>query len=235
MPIRPSSGTAFGGGASTPASLRCAGVIGAGAAVSGSKPPPDFGNAMTSRIESVPASSAHDPVPAERDAAVRRRAVLEGVEEEAELLLRLVLVDAHDREDPLLDVLAVDTDRAAPDLVAVADDVVGPGQGVAGVRCRRCRGPCGRGEGVVHGGPRAGSRRRRRPRRWPRRPARTAVRPRPRGSSRRSRRSGRRGGRSRAGRRRAAPGWTSPGRRRRRCSHLARRRRGRPGRPSPRR
>ena len=33
-------------------------MIGAGAAVSGSKPPPDFGNAMTSRIESVPASSA---------------------------------------------------------------------------------------------------------------------------------------------------------------------------------
>ena len=33
-------------------------MIGAGAAVSGSKPPPDFGKAMTSRIESVPASSA---------------------------------------------------------------------------------------------------------------------------------------------------------------------------------
>ncbi len=33
-------------------------MIGAGAWVSGSKPPPDFGNAMTSRIESVFASSA---------------------------------------------------------------------------------------------------------------------------------------------------------------------------------
>src|SRR5204862_387542 len=46
------------GRASTPASLRCCAVIGAGAAVSGSKPPPVFGNAMTSRIESTPAISA---------------------------------------------------------------------------------------------------------------------------------------------------------------------------------
>src|SRR6476620_1257982 len=44
--------------ASTPASLRCSGVIGAGAAVSGSKPPPDFGKAMTSRIDSEPARRA---------------------------------------------------------------------------------------------------------------------------------------------------------------------------------
>src|SRR5690606_31855915 len=46
------------GTASTPASARCSGVIGAGASVSGSKPPPDLGKAMTSRIESVPASRA---------------------------------------------------------------------------------------------------------------------------------------------------------------------------------
>ena len=32
-------------------------VIGAGAEVNGSKPPPDLGNAMTSRIDSVPANS----------------------------------------------------------------------------------------------------------------------------------------------------------------------------------
>src|SRR6202022_4764572 len=47
-----------GGLASIPDSLRCCGVMGEGASVSGSTPPPDFGNAMTSRIESVPASSA---------------------------------------------------------------------------------------------------------------------------------------------------------------------------------
>jgi hypothetical protein len=46
------------GCASTPASLRCSGVIGAGASVSGSTPPPDFGNAITSRMESVRDNSA---------------------------------------------------------------------------------------------------------------------------------------------------------------------------------
>jgi hypothetical protein len=46
------------GTASTPASLRCAAVMGAGAAVSGSKPPPVFGNAMTSRIDDALLSRA---------------------------------------------------------------------------------------------------------------------------------------------------------------------------------
>ena len=88
---------------------------------------------MTSRMESVPASSATIRSQPNGDAAVRRRAELEGVEQEAELLLRLVLVEAHHREHALLDVLAVDTDRPAADLVAVADDVVGVGQRAAGV------------------------------------------------------------------------------------------------------
>ena len=88
---------------------------------------------MTSRIESH-AGEQHgdDPVQPDRDAAVRRGAVLERVEQEAELLLRLRLVDAHHREDALLHVLAVDTDRPAAELAAVADDVVGPGQRLAG-------------------------------------------------------------------------------------------------------
>src|SRR3954471_23793343 len=59
-----------------------------------------------------PRQERRDPVPAEGDAAVWRGAEGEGVEQEAELLLCLLLADAHDREDPLLDVLAVDTDRA---------------------------------------------------------------------------------------------------------------------------
>ena len=40
-----------------PASLRCAAVIGVGAPVSGSSPDAALGNAITSRIESRPASS----------------------------------------------------------------------------------------------------------------------------------------------------------------------------------
>ena len=67
-------------------------------------------------------------------------------------------VDAHHREHPLLHVAAVDTDRAAADLVAVADDVVGVGQrrarvGLEAVDPLRLR----RGEGVVHGRPGAGA------------------------------------------------------------------------------
>src|SRR5205085_12059268 len=79
------------------------------------------------------AEECADPVPSEGDPAVRRRAVLEGPQQEAELLLRLLLGEPHDAEDALLDVLAVDTDRAATDLVAVADDVVGVGQRAARV------------------------------------------------------------------------------------------------------
>src|SRR3984893_14685330 len=48
----------FSGAASIPDSLRCCGVMGAGASVSGSTPPPVLGNAITSRIESTPDSSA---------------------------------------------------------------------------------------------------------------------------------------------------------------------------------
>ena len=44
--------SSFSGFASIPDSLRCCAVIGAGAPVSGSTPPPDFGNAITSRIDS---------------------------------------------------------------------------------------------------------------------------------------------------------------------------------------
>ena len=144
------------------------------------------------------------------------------------------LVDAQHREDPLLHVAAVDTDRAAADLVAVADDVVGVGQGAAPGRPRTGRST--RSFGEVNG--------------WctavQRRPDRDVVvlvdrlehrgvddpheRP---GAARRSARSARaissRGGaeqRTRVGRR---------ARRRRRCSRPARRRRPRPGRRARRR
>lgn len=48
--------------------------MGAGASVSGSTPPPVFGNAITSRIESIPASSAvvRSHLNAIRRAAVRQ-------------------------------------------------------------------------------------------------------------------------------------------------------------------
>ena len=67
---------------------------------------------------------------------------------------------AHDPEDPLLHVAPVDTDRAAADLVAVADHVVGVGErrprvGVEGVEELGLR----RGERVVDGRPRTSAHR----------------------------------------------------------------------------
>ena len=105
-----------------------------------------------------PGQQHADPVPAEGDAAVRRRAVLERLQQEAELVPGLLLGDAEHLEHPLLHVRAVNTDGAATDLVAVADDVVGPGQRVVRVLVEvvgpvRVR----RGERVVHRGPLAGA------------------------------------------------------------------------------
>ena len=85
---------------------------------------------------------------------MRRGAVLEALEQEAELLVRLLRGQAHDLEHALLHVPTVDADGTAADLVAVAHDVVRVGQGrarvgVEGVRELRL----GRGERVVHGGP----------------------------------------------------------------------------------
>ena len=71
-----------------------------------------------------------DPVPAERDAAVRRGAKGERVQQESEFLLRLDSADAHHREHAFLDVAAMDTNGAAADLVTVAHDVVGVGERV---------------------------------------------------------------------------------------------------------
>src|SRR5690606_27186261 len=97
-----------------------------------------------------------DPIPAERDPAMRGRTVLERVEQEPEPLLRLLRTDAHDAEDPLLDVAAVDTDRPTTDLVAVAHDVVRVRERLAR-RLLEAVDPLGRrrGEGVVDRGPRA--------------------------------------------------------------------------------
>src|SRR5580700_5160671 len=80
------------------------------------------------------AGQEHDhAVPAEGDAAVRWRAVLERVEQEAELGAGLFLAQPDYVEDLLLHGLLVYTDRAAADLVAVADHVVGVGQRGAGL------------------------------------------------------------------------------------------------------
>ena len=75
-----------------------------GAGVSGSDPDWVFGNAITSRMLSSPASRADEAIETEREAGVRRRAVAERVEQESEVRLRLLLIDAEQSEDPGLNV-----------------------------------------------------------------------------------------------------------------------------------
>src|ERR1043166_9570275 len=65
-----------------------------------------------------PGEQHHPAGPAERDAAGRGRAVLERVEQEAELGASLLGGQADHVEDGLLHRGGVDTDRAAADLVA---------------------------------------------------------------------------------------------------------------------
>src|SRR5690606_2374350 len=76
----------------------------------------------------------HQAVDAEGEAAVGRGAVAERRQEEAEAPLRLLLVDAEQVEDPLLQVGLVDPDRAGAELPAVEDEVIGPGPHVHRVR-----------------------------------------------------------------------------------------------------
>lgn len=75
------------------------------------------------------AHQMHDQaVEPEGDAAVGWGAVAERVEEEAELELGFFRAKPEQLEDLALDLLIVDTDRAAADLGAVADHVVAVGQ-----------------------------------------------------------------------------------------------------------
>ena len=89
---------------------------------------------------------------------MRGRTEAERLEEEAELLLRVLLAQTHDLEDALLQVLAVDTNRATADLVAVAHHVVRVRERLAwfGVERVDVLGLRHR-ERVVHGRPRTGA------------------------------------------------------------------------------
>ena len=110
--------------------------------MSGSTPLAAFGKAITSRIEARAGEQRDDPVDAERHAAVRRRAVGERLEQEAEALLRLVRADAERLEHLLLHLGVADTDRAAADLPAVEDHVVraaAPRAGIAAEVAGRAR------------------------------------------------------------------------------------------------
>mmetsp|Transcript_55897 Transcript_55897/g.144216 ORF Transcript_55897/g.144216 Transcript_55897/m.144216 type:complete len:264 (-) Transcript_55897:345-1136(-) len=71
-----------------------------------------------------PSQNGAEPIQAEGQAAVRRRPVLEGAEEETELILGLFLAHAQHREHLHLKVPVVNPDRATADLDTIDHHVV---------------------------------------------------------------------------------------------------------------
>ena len=74
----------------------------------------------------------HDPVETEGQATVRRRAIAQRIEQEAELGLGLLGIDGQRPEDLALHLLAVDAHRATADLPAIERQVISLGD--AGTR-----------------------------------------------------------------------------------------------------
>jgi hypothetical protein len=113
-----------------------------GASVSGQLAVWVFGKAMTSRMLRGAGHEHHHAIDAEGDAAVRRAAELQRIEQEAELLARFFLADCRaGYEHGLLHGAVVDADRAAADLGAVQHQVIGARQrALPGSRAGR-RGP----------------------------------------------------------------------------------------------
>ena len=113
------------GGTRMPSSESCSGSTGDGACIIRSTAEAVLGNAITSRMLALPASSitsrsSPTAMPPCGGAPKRKR-----VEQEAESLARFGGGDAEDAEHPLLQLGVVDTDRAAGELDAVEHDVVG--------------------------------------------------------------------------------------------------------------
>ena len=101
-----------------PASLRCAAVIGAGACVSGSKPPPVFGerNHISKRMS--PREQHAYPIPAKRDApwvVARTLNCLPAGTRTSRSLPQLTSQESK----TFCDVTSMDTDGSTADLVAV--------------------------------------------------------------------------------------------------------------------
>src|SRR3954451_18399325 len=90
---------------------------------------------------------SHDPVEAVGDASVRRCSVAQRVEEKAEAIFGLLLVDSDRLEHLSLHLGVADTDRATTNLPSVPDDVIGLRPG--GPRVGGIELAVGRGEGVV--------------------------------------------------------------------------------------
>ena len=108
-----------------PRSSSCLASTGVGALVIGSMPRLGLREGDDLADVLLAGEDRHQPVDAEREAAVRRGAVLERVEEEAEPLLRLLVADAEQAEDARLQLGLVDPDRPGAELPPVEHQVVG--------------------------------------------------------------------------------------------------------------
>ena len=86
-----------------------------------------------------PGVEHHQAVDAERDAAMRRCAVAEGAEKEAELLLCLFGRKTEQREDLRLNQVVVAADRAAAAFLTIDHQVVRLGADRAGSESSRCK------------------------------------------------------------------------------------------------
>jgi hypothetical protein len=78
----------------------------------------------------IGATQQHDqPVEAERNAAVRRRAILQRFQQEAELRLSLFLADPQQIQNPQLDVATMIANATTADFAPVEHHIVGLGPG----------------------------------------------------------------------------------------------------------
>ena len=116
-----------------------------------------LGKAMTSRIESAPNSSAtirSQPKAIPPCGGAPKVKASTGIE----LVVGLLGIDTHHGEHAFLNVSAVDADRPATDLMAVADDVVCIGEYLTGVCADGILvAGFGSGERVMHRSPRSGT------------------------------------------------------------------------------
>src|SRR3989475_441687 len=86
-----------------------------------------FGKGDHMRVGVGPAKKHNQTVQAKRDAAVRRGAVLKGVQQKAEFGLRFVLADPKQIKELALNLPAVVADAAPADFGPVQDEIVGLG------------------------------------------------------------------------------------------------------------
>src|SRR5699024_12419011 len=100
------------------------------------------------------AKYGNNTVPAEGDAAVWWCAVLEGIQEEAELLLCFFFANAHYVKDALLNISVMDTNGTTANFIAIAENVIGIGSCLTRVCIERVNSLRLRsGKGLEHSGP----------------------------------------------------------------------------------